>query len=272
MEYNEVDVNAPVKKKMEFFKEAIVHALANGIYRNKDEISQKISSEDVGSRWGIVIGYETDNSLYAVDDMRQMRAWLIRRKWNPEKMKAFSGRNVTKSKLEETLNGFLSKAESNDMMVFAWSGEIYADSGSQDDVYLTCRAETGKDKAGYRLKDVFSALKASAATKAVLIFDVSNGNGKTLLTSDYLKSLSPLEDWLVISHEIAKRESEENQGWLFSQIIDCVDKGSADKEQKVSWRRIVEWLNDKGREQHRQLQFVMPNGQSRTLELPLGNE
>lgn len=193
--------------------------------------------------------------------------------WAEDRIKYLTGRNVLKNDLEGIFENFLGNATANDMIVVMWSGNIYADPTRPDNVYLACKDTDNRQPwTGYRVSELFKALKENRASKVVLLLDVCNGSGKKLLTADYLKKLNPPPDWLLIVNESAKRGDEYSSGLLARLLPEGLDgKADSDGDQLVTLKELTAWLQSHTAAQPDLL--ILPQFEKSQLrEYPLSNK
>ena len=260
------------QRKAIFIAETISDSVARTILSNRKQIKQKILLAEVENRWSILVGLESADSLFAADDAGEWRRWMTENGWNAERIRQLTGKKVLKNDLEGVFENFLGNATGNDLVVLMWSGDVYADPARPDDVYLACRDTDPKAPwTGYRLADLFKALKENRASKVVLLLDVCNGSGKKLLTREYLKKLGPLPDWMLIVNESAKRGDDRSSGVLARLLPEGLDgKADSDGDRLVTLKELAAWLKS-GSADHGDLMVWMPAESSKLPEFPLSN-
>lgn len=259
-------------EKAVYVSQAIADGIVNTLVLNQRQIKQKILFSEVEKRWAVLVGLESDQALFAADDARVWRKWMADNGWPEERVKAMTGKNVLRNDLEGVFENFLGNATANDLIVLMWSGDVYADPARPDDVYLTCRDTDPKAPwTGYRLADLFKALKENRASKVVLLLDICNGSGKKLLTRECLKKLGPLPDWMLIVNESAKRGDDRSSGVLARLLPEGLDgKADSDGDRLVTLKELAVWLKS-GSVDYGDLMVWMPAESSKLPEFPLSN-
>ncbi len=257
--------------KAEFIGETLADTLARSINTNRKQIMQKILLAELENRWAVLVGLESDYSFFAEDDAKEWQKWMLANDWNNERIRLLTRKRVLKNDVEGVMENFLGNAKENDMIVIIWSGDVYADKDRPSDVYLSCGdTEAGKAWTGYRVADMFLAVKENRAKKGVFILDVSNPETK-LLTPSYLESLKPGDNWLIVVNESKERQRAAGSGELTKHMMHALNgKADTNSDQIVTLMELSDYL--KKAVALPGLVIVPPSHRSKLMEFPLSNK
>lgn len=260
--------------KSDFIGTVISDTVTRLILAQRKELMKKILFAEVENRWGIFVGYETENALYASDDAKIMYRNMIKKSWNRSRIKTFSGKKVIKNELEGALENYLGNAKNRDIIFLFMSGEIYRDETRPDDVYFVC-ADSNKNEvwSGYKISEIFDSLKEARTSNVVVMFDVCRKPySKPLLTENYLRRLEPLPNWLVVANETVRRKENISSGPLTDMILQG-ESGKADKDGDglISLRELTLWLHTQNNSENK-LIIINPSTKNKLLDYPLSNK
>ena len=260
--------------KSDFIADSISDTITHLILENRRDLMLKVLLAEVENRWGILVGYETENALFATDDARMFQKALVAKSWNRSRIRTLAGKKALKNDLEGALENYLGNAKNNDIILLFMSGEIYQDSDRPDDVYFVC-ADTNKREVwtGYKLSEIFASLKEARTSNVIIMLDVCRkAYSKEILTENYLRRLEPLSNWLIISNETTLRPENASSGQLVKMLLQGeTGKADLDGDKIVSLRELTAWLR-KHNVPNQNLIIINPSDQSKLLDYPLSNK
>jgi hypothetical protein len=238
---------------------------------------RKIESEDenvigMGKSFALLTGigkYKSSNlnSLpYADDDAKDFACELKKTGWSDSRIKLLANKNATKAKVQEALDGWLTKAGKNDLIVLFWSGHGFPDPEDPEKVYLACYdTDPKKPWTGYRMDRVVASLKEKGARNVIVIADTCHA-GKLVTRGEKGLAVRPYMDklrskkqvpkgWIFMVSADADRKAIEHSSWSNGAFTYCLLKGlqgEADgfegigkKDGKVTMRELRVYLSSK---------------------------
>jgi len=158
----------------------------------------------------------------------------------PDTVKLLIDADATKANIEDALEGFLSKAGPNDMVLLYWSGHGYPEPANPKKVYFACH-DTRLDRphSGYRMDKVRSSLEEKRARHTVVFADTCHA-GKIITrgvggVSHYVQDLGTNqnvpEGMALLVAAAADRQAIEGSAWsngAFTHILLEALRGKAD--------------------------------------------
>ncbi len=238
----------------------IIDSFVQSVKTKRREIYVKVLQTTIEKRFAVLVGageYAKLNSIiFSEDDARDISKFLIKKKWDKEKIKHLLDKDITLNNIEGKLDNYLSNASYKDMVVLFWSGRTYVDPKRSHDIYLaTYNTEISRPWSGYRLDAVIQALKEQKAENVIIVFDLVAGQGKIVFTKERLNKYKLPPNWIFIINEIPSRKIIENSRWANGPLTKCFInglQGDADgidnideKEGIVTIKEIVKYLKQK---------------------------
>ncbi len=173
---------------------------------------------------------------YAKDDAESFVEELKKLGWRKSHIRCLTDQESTKANVQEALDGWLTKAGKNDVVVLYWSGHGFPDPESPEKVYLACYdTDPLKPWTGYRMDRVIDALKEKGARNVIVIADTCHAGKlitrgeKGLAVRPYMEKLRQDKQipkgWIFMVAADADRKAVENSRWNHGAFTYCLLKG-----------------------------------------------
>ncbi len=255
--------NEPEKRLREIYK------LASKL-KPKPAETQKIQPVTVDSAncWALVVGVskyrnsgknELDNLEFADDDAEDFRKILIKQGWKDNRIKFLTDKDATKKNIEEALAGWLTKVNSNDLLVLFWSGHGYPDPGDTRRVYFACYdTELNKPYTGWRMDKVIDFIKERNPRNVLVMVDschagklITRSSEKGISVRPYLSQLQERKKippgWIYFVSAAPDRKSIENRAWSNGAFSYCLVNGlsgeaDADRDGEVTMLELKSYM------------------------------
>jgi len=148
------------------------------------------------------------NLIYADEDAKSFAEMLKKLGWNPNNMKLLLNEQAKRRDILIALDSWLTKAGSNDIIVFFWSGHGYPDPMDPEKVYFACHdTDLNIPATGFRMDYALRSLDEKNA-KNVMIFADTCHAGKLITRGN--KGIS-----ITASIEKLRRGKNIPKGWIF---------------------------------------------------------
>lgn len=190
--------------------------------------------ESAGTKWAVCVGIskyrfssETDMTdlSFAADDASMFSRWLQQTGWRSSHVKCLIDKQATERNIKIALESWLSKANTDDLIVLYWAGHGFPDPEDPEKVYFACY-DTDPDipATGFRMDQVVRILKERNAKNVIVLADTCHA-GKLVTRGERGLSVVP-------SVKRMQEQGEVPKGWIFMV--------SADTDRKAvehsSWR------------------------------------
>jgi len=171
----------------------------------------------LADRWAVVVGVSRYGSasenglstlLYADDDATAFAAVLEQQGWNASHVKMLTDEGATKRNVEIALEGWLTKAGPDDLIVLFWSGHGFSDPEDPERVYFACYdTDIRVPATGYRMDKVRASLEEKHARNVVVFADTCHA-GKLVTRGEKGIAVRPYIEKI-------RREKAVPKGWIF---------------------------------------------------------
>ena len=172
---------------------------------------------DIEKYWAVVIGisqyqYTNERGLtglpFADDDAEDFARKLEDLGWSPNNIRVLTNPKATERNIRITLESWLTKASSNDLVVLYWAGHGYPDPEDPEKVYFACYdTDISIPATGYRMDKVRDALEERLVRNVIVFADTCHA-GKLITRGIDVVSINPYVEKLRRNQEIPK-------GWIF---------------------------------------------------------
>ncbi len=148
------------------------------------------------------------NLPFADDDARAFREMLFTLGWDDDHIKCLINKEATQRDIMISLESWLTKAGSNDLIVLYWAGHGFPDPEDPEKVYFACYdTDPTIPPTGYRMDRVREVLEERSAKNVVILADTCHA-GKLVTRGVKAISVTPYIERL-------KRERKVPKGWIF---------------------------------------------------------
>ncbi len=230
------------RRMLKMITEKITLNDTNKKYCKKDVAKEQIDSTNYETVFALIAGVgvyknsKLKNLPYADDDANDFANVLKKIGWSDGKIKLLTNQKATKVNIQEALDGWLTKAGKNDLIVLFWSGHGFTDPDDSEKVYLACYdTDPTKPYTGYRMDRVVSAIKEKGAKNVIIIADTCHA-GKLVTRGQRGLSISPhIENlrkkeaipkgWIFMVSAEADRNAIEHSKWSNGAFTYCLLKG-----------------------------------------------
>lgn len=192
------------------------------------QTTQPNLSGNVPSRWAVVIGisrYEAGgpgNLAYANEDAQAFHDALLKQGWDAEHIRLLVNEQATKRNIEIALEGWLSKARPEDMIVLFWAGHGLPDPYDSEKVYLASYdTHVGVELpgTGVRMDRLMDSLKERNVRNTLVFADTCYA-GRLGLRSDRGIGVTPIireksipKGWICMTGAESDRKAVEDSKW-----------------------------------------------------------
>jgi hypothetical protein len=194
--------------------------------------------------WALVVGIAEyakvdtalPNLVFADDDARAMSGVLRGMGWDADHVKVLVDREATKAGIEGALDGWLTKAGTNDLILLYWSGHAYPDPADQRKVYFACHDTVSRQPhTGWRMDRVLDRVREKGARNVVVIADTCHA-GRLIVDGARGLELRPVvqkpggaeqipKGWIYLVSAEADRKALENAAWKNGAFTHCLLRG-----------------------------------------------
>jgi uncharacterized caspase-like protein len=181
-------------------------------------------------------------------------------------MQVLLDQDATKSNVEYALDDFLRKADSDDFIIFYWSGQAYSRPDNPSEVYFACHdTNINRLSSGYDTRDVKIRLKERNVSNVIIIADtihssaIFNQEGGTSTRGEATSYMEKAQGgsnippgWIYMVSAASDRLAVENSTWkngAFTHFLLRGLRGEADNyrgrfiaDGRISMREMREFL------------------------------
>ncbi len=225
------------------------HVVTGTASAQPEQADSPALAPQVADRWAVIVGVSEhglgadsglDDLAYAAKDARDVRDALLDAGWKPEQVLLLVDQGATSRELRYALEGWLSQARPEDLVLVYWSGHGFVDPARNERVYFACHdTEARRPATGYRMDHVRDAIEEHGARNVVMLADTCHA-GK-LVTRDGERDLgnlmvdqieaTPAPGWVFMVASAADRNAVEHASWsngAFSHLLVRGLRGEAD--------------------------------------------
>ncbi len=229
---------------------------------------KNIDIGDKGKKWALVIGLSLyknagksglANLSFAEDDAVAFKDSLVKLGWGSDHIKLLTDKNATKQNIERALEGWLSKAGKDDVIILYWSGHGFPDPDEPNKVYFACYdTDISEPYSGWRMDRVINRIGEKNARNVIVIADTCHA-GKLITRGDKGIALRPYmeklkksrnvpQGWIFMVSAEADRKAIENSKWSHGAFTYCLIKGmegnaDVDNDGKVSMLELKAYMS-----------------------------
>ena len=243
----------------------------NFVENNADKVNLKDNASP-RRYYAFVLGvgkYQSDKLPtlpYADDDAVDFVSELKRGNWRESSIKTLVNEEATRSNIQAALEGWLTKADKNDLILLYWSGHGFSDPADPEKVYLACYdSDPRRPWTGYRMDKVINSLKEKGVRNVIVIADTCHA-GKLITRGERGLSVTPYiykirnnqqipKGWIYMVSADTDRKAVEDSRWRNGAFTYCLlrgMRGEADgfegigkKDNVVTLRELRAYLHSK---------------------------
>ena len=204
-----------------------------------------------GRSWAIIVGISryaspggTDgltNLAFADDDARAFYEALLERGWDTDQVKLLLDSDATQRNVIKVVEGWLTKAGPDDLILLYWSGHGFPDPEDPEKVYLACHdTEIEWPATGFRMDRLRDILAERGARNVVVIADTCHA-GKLVTRGErgvggVVTEVKKLEreksvpkGWVFLVSAETDRKAIEHSSWANGAFTHCLLDAMAGK-------------------------------------------
>lgn len=200
-----------------------------------------------------------DDLAFADDDAHAFRRTLLELGWDSDHIRCLTNEEATKAGVEAALQGWLTKAGRDDLIVLYWSGHGFPDPADTRRVYFACHdTDASKPYTGWRMDQVLDAISEREARNVVVIADTCHAGKLVTRGSDRDLSIRPFVErlrtekrvpagWIYMVASDTDRKAIEDSSLAGGAFTHCLVEGlrgkaDSDGDQRVSMLELKAWM------------------------------
>lgn len=197
--------------------------------RAEPAVEVPLTGRPTGRRWAVLVGiseYESPSFSrlsYADADAEAFSEELRRLGWPRGQIKLLTNKEATKRNIGIALEGWLTLASTDDLILLFWAGHGYADPANARNVYFACHdTDLSSPPTGFRMDRVRNIIDERNARNVILVADTchagkiitrGDGRGAKLVLDVMRKDGKVPKGWIFMVGASTAQESVEHPAW-----------------------------------------------------------
>lgn len=199
----------------------------------------------IANRWLVCIGISKykygdkelmPNLSFAAEDARMFSQFLLQNGWSESRVKCLTNEQSTERDIRITVESWLTKVKSDDLIVLFWAGHAFPDPDDPEKVYFACYdTDPTIPATGLRMDRVVDILKERKAKNVVVLADTCHA-GKLITRGDrgiavkqnlkrmHEQNLVP-KGWIFMVGADTDRTAIEHSSWSNGAFTHCLLEG-----------------------------------------------